>query len=157
PAPAGDGVVYRCEQNFRFSVRFQHDSAIVHLDGRESALPSAISASGARYSDGEVTYWGRGREALLETPAALYRSCVGHPVESAAEMTRILSGGSPEGPSLEGTHWGLMSAAGLPALAGISDALPSLDLGERGTVSGSTGCNRLTGRYQEEDPRLSFG
>ena len=35
------------------------------VDGRPRLLPRAVSASGARYTDGTTLFWDRGREALV--------------------------------------------------------------------------------------------
>jgi len=38
----------------------------VRFAGRELRLPHVISGSGARYSDGKITFWNRGRSVLME-------------------------------------------------------------------------------------------
>jgi heat shock protein HslJ len=156
PAPsAADTHVYRCEGDYRFSVRVRPDSALVRLGTGEVALPHVASASGARYAAGGVTYWSRGREATLETPSASYRSCVGQPVKTADDEARLLAGEGPAGIPLEGADWKLISAGGVPALPSPGGALPYLRFtAEEGRVAGSTGCNRLAGSYTVEGDRL---
>ena len=38
----------------------------VQFEGRDLRLPHVISGSGARYSDGQTTFWNKGRSALVE-------------------------------------------------------------------------------------------
>jgi len=38
----------------------------VRFAGRELRLPHVISGSGARYSDGKITFWNKGRSVLME-------------------------------------------------------------------------------------------
>ena len=45
---------------------FHHDRVVIELTDRTLTLPHVVSASGARYSDGTVTFWSKGREAALE-------------------------------------------------------------------------------------------
>jgi len=48
---------WRCDGGAAFSVRFENNRAQVFAGGQTYALPSVVSASGARYSDGAVEYW----------------------------------------------------------------------------------------------------
>jgi putative lipoprotein len=45
---------------------FHDDRVVIELPERSLTLPHVVSASGARYSDGPVTFWSKGREATLE-------------------------------------------------------------------------------------------
>jgi len=60
---------------FRFSVRFQDDTAIVSLPHEILRLPLAVSASGARYSDGTLTYWEHQGTARLELADTVFVDC----------------------------------------------------------------------------------
>lgn len=59
---------YECEDKSSVVVQFQPeaDEMIVFLPGKTVRLPHVRSGSGARYSDGEVTYWSKGREVLFQ-------------------------------------------------------------------------------------------
>jgi membrane-bound inhibitor of C-type lysozyme/uncharacterized membrane protein len=48
------------------TVRFDPDDAWVFLPDRTVRLPQVLSGSGARYSDGTVTFWNKGDEAQLQ-------------------------------------------------------------------------------------------
>lgn len=56
---------------------------IVFSDGREITLPQAISASGARYTDGDTVFWNKGNEAFVEWDGASYTVRV---VDAAMDM-----------------------------------------------------------------------
>lgn len=83
--------VYQCTQADRFVVRFTaDDSARVEWDGERVTLPQAISASGARYTDGTVTYWDKGGIARFETPADTFIDCPSRPAADPIELSRLL-------------------------------------------------------------------
>ncbi len=69
PPSAEDGSVsatYDCGTAGRLAVVFAGDTAtIVFADGKHRTLSRAISASGARYTDGSMTFWDRGQTALF--------------------------------------------------------------------------------------------
>ena len=61
-----EGIVFVGE-HVRFTAYFLHGAVrIVFSDGQERVLPQVVAASGARYSDGCVTFWNKGDEALVE-------------------------------------------------------------------------------------------
>ena len=89
--PAGGGLVragcavrrrdpaetfhYDCG-GYTFAVAFHGDTAAVELPtGQVLQLPLAISASGARYSDGRATYWEHQGTARLELPDTVFEGC----------------------------------------------------------------------------------
>jgi len=49
-----------------FEVEFVEDAAILYFPDGPLELPQAISGSGARYTDGETTFWIKGDDARLE-------------------------------------------------------------------------------------------
>ena len=53
--------------------------AALELDRDVRRLTRQVTASGARYSDGKVTVWNQGREALLELGALTYRCIESRP------------------------------------------------------------------------------
>jgi membrane-bound inhibitor of C-type lysozyme len=59
---------FRCPDDRRVMAQLdpQDDSATVRFAGREWRLPHVISGSGARYSDGKVTFWNKGKSALVQ-------------------------------------------------------------------------------------------
>jgi uncharacterized membrane protein len=61
---------------------------IVFLPGKTIRLPHVRSGSGARYSDGEVAYWSKGREALLQV-GGVTRHCVENRRRSVIEDAKL--------------------------------------------------------------------
>jgi putative lipoprotein len=60
---------FRCPDGQTVMAQFQlpEDQFVnVRFAGRELRLPHVISGSGARYSDGETTFWNRGKSVLME-------------------------------------------------------------------------------------------
>ncbi len=50
----------------RFKVSFVEGAAILYLPEGPLELPQALSGSGARYTDGETTFWIKGENACME-------------------------------------------------------------------------------------------
>ncbi len=55
--------------------RIEGGTAWLFLPHRTLSLPHVASGSGARYSDGTVSYWGKGEEALLEAEDGVHDGC----------------------------------------------------------------------------------
>ena len=69
---------YTCAQGRAFEVTFlTPDTVRVSLDGRTLTLPHALSADGARYSDGTVVAWFKGmRDGFIqENGVTTYADC----------------------------------------------------------------------------------
>jgi putative lipoprotein len=160
PGPGGGAeqsrpstIVYQCENGYRFSVGVTADRVALRMGGRTMELPRVVAASGTRYSNGSTTFWSKGLEAQLETPSASYRSCVGQPAATPAEEARILANGG--GAPLTDVRWTLSQLAGAPALPDRSGALPYLRFTASGaTITGSGGCNLVSGRYTAQGDLL---
>lgn len=146
-APREQVFHYSCEGGRTFTAQMRADGLEVRVvlpDGKTVVLPHVISADGARYSNGKVTYWSRGRGALLETGDENFKDCV----ESAT--------GTVE--SIAGTQWRIIEANGrtLKPVHG-PQRTPSLSFAEGGTrVSGFSGCNRFFGNYTQAGEHLKF-
>lgn len=52
-------------------------------------LPPAVSRSGAKYSDGVLTFWSKGEEALLEARGESHRECRNNPAKAIWEGARL--------------------------------------------------------------------
>jgi putative lipoprotein len=50
----------------KFDVEFADDMAVLYLPSGPLKLPQVVSGSGARYSDGETTFWIKGDSAYME-------------------------------------------------------------------------------------------
>lgn len=86
----GLAYVYQCERDERFVVRVEADSVRLHRELLSTTLPQTRAASGTRYSAGGMTFWSRGLEARLETPADTLVACRGTPASTPWEVSRLL-------------------------------------------------------------------
>lgn len=65
-APTGESIVWRCDGGASFSARMTtQGNAEVEAGGQVYRLPGVPAGSGVRYTDGQVEYWERGDEAML--------------------------------------------------------------------------------------------
>jgi len=74
--PARDGYVrYRCAEGQEIGVTYQQKGsrALVETGGWSHLLPLVPAASGAKYSDGKVTFWSKGTTAFMEEGGAVTR------------------------------------------------------------------------------------
>lgn len=74
--PARDGYVrYRCADGQEIGVTYQQkgNRALVETGGWSHLLPLVPAASGAKYSDGKVTFWSKGTTAFMEEGGAVTR------------------------------------------------------------------------------------
>ena len=71
-------LIYQCEDGVTFLVEFAPggESVLLILPGKRLHLPAVPAASGAKYSDGQNTFWTKGEEAFLELEGKIrYRGC----------------------------------------------------------------------------------
>jgi membrane-bound inhibitor of C-type lysozyme/uncharacterized membrane protein len=71
--------VYECGDSYRFTARIEGEKIWLFLPEQTVGLPLVPSASGAKYSDGLLTFWSKGEEALLEAGQVLRRDCMNNP------------------------------------------------------------------------------
>jgi len=57
--------VYECGGDYSFVARIEGEKAWLFLLGRTVPLPKVPSGSGAKYSNGQITLWSKGEEALM--------------------------------------------------------------------------------------------
>lgn len=80
--PAGPRVLaYACD-GFAFRVEVTRERATLFLPERSVTLPAVPAASGAKYSDGDTTYWSRGDEASLTLDDAEHAGCRAQPLRA---------------------------------------------------------------------------
>lgn len=93
PAPGEplQAYVWSCDDGQTIRMRnLLRENAItieMHEGGRK--LPLAVSASGARYSDGSLTFWTKGDTALLERPGSAPVNCRQNRFESLLADARV--------------------------------------------------------------------
>jgi membrane-bound inhibitor of C-type lysozyme len=77
--PGWEHVEYDCFDGTKVSVamRDDRDLIVLTIDGEEYELPHVEAASGAKYSDGAVTFWAKGGGAIVEVDGAVIQGgCV---------------------------------------------------------------------------------
>ena len=68
-------VTWDCDGQM-IPAQFMDDAVLLDLpDGTSVTLPIAMSGSGARYTDGTVTYWEHQGTARIETPTQSWDDC----------------------------------------------------------------------------------
>ena len=67
--------VYECSDGFGFVTRVQKDKVWLFLPEQTISLPHVPSGSSAKYSEGQITYWSKGDEALLEIGDEQHTTC----------------------------------------------------------------------------------
>jgi putative lipoprotein len=76
PPTEGSPVVsFVCDDMFRFSVRFEGDSATLFLPDTSLTMERTVSASGARYARAGIEFWQSGDEAMLTVDGTHYPHC----------------------------------------------------------------------------------
>lgn len=74
-ARPGTTYVYECGDQFVFTVRIEGEKAWLFLRSDTISLPQVEAASGAKYSDGTITYWSKGESAILDRPGHARVEC----------------------------------------------------------------------------------
>lgn len=107
------------------------------------------------------------RARILLGDRELFTSDTATPVITGGNPTKVSlllrrnSGGSPatvdEMPPLENTYWRAIRLAGKPAPPRPAASEPNLTFHPDGRVSGSDGCNRISGSYERKGDAIHFG
>jgi putative lipoprotein len=75
PTGGSPVVSFVCDDMFRFSVRFEGDSATLFLPDTTLAMERTAAATGARYARAGIEFWQSGDEAMLTVDGAHYPGC----------------------------------------------------------------------------------
>ena len=78
PAPQLHTFAYDCDDGSYIVTHMgpEDDAITIFLPGETIRLPHIQSGSGAKYSDGKITFWTKGKEALLEIEGADPLKCL---------------------------------------------------------------------------------
>jgi heat shock protein HslJ len=147
-AQSSKAVRYSCPGGETFSVEYKKGRkprALIYMEGKPRLeLPIAISASGARYSDGYTTLWEKGGEALLEAGSINVSGCrSGGAVASSSQPGALLKG-----------EWNLSELNGRAISASSPPTLAFLDEDKR--VAGFAGCNRYNAGFEHNGASFQF-
>jgi membrane-bound inhibitor of C-type lysozyme len=88
PVSVARTYVFDCGEGFGFVARISAEEAVLLLPEGEQRLVAVPTDTGARFTDGTVTLWMRGSEALYETPQALWKDCLNDPGRAEWEDAR---------------------------------------------------------------------
>jgi membrane-bound inhibitor of C-type lysozyme len=77
PSSAETFVPYRCDDGAQISAMFPEKQrrVFLQLDGKAITLPQRLSADGARYAKGGITFWIKGKGAQLKRPKGKWTQC----------------------------------------------------------------------------------
>jgi uncharacterized membrane protein len=93
PAPGEplQAYVWNCDdgQTIRMRNLLREDAITIEMHEGGRKLPRAVSASGARYSDGSLTFWTKGDTALLERQGSAPVNCRENRFESLLADARV--------------------------------------------------------------------
>ncbi|WP_031497598.1 MliC family protein [Bryobacter aggregatus] len=67
---------YTCEGGYQFVVELKGSEAELTLGGQKHTLKLVEAATGAKFSDGVISYWSKGSSALLNVADISYKDCV---------------------------------------------------------------------------------
>ena len=81
--------VYECSNGFTFTTRVDDENAFLFLADKTACLANVPSASGVKYSNGLITFWSKGEEALLDTGDTIYRNCKNNRTKAIWEDTKL--------------------------------------------------------------------
>lgn len=89
--PTSSGTyVYRCEDEYRFTVRVEGDSIRLGRAEGPVTLARVPSPSGASFGTDTLSFWSGGTETLLQTPTRAYLGCRGKRADSPWVVSRLL-------------------------------------------------------------------
>ena len=74
-------LTFLCPDGQSIQARFEPEDKFVSMrfSGQEVRLPHVISGSGARYSDGKITFWNKGNAAMIEIDDRIVvQNCILH-------------------------------------------------------------------------------
>jgi membrane-bound inhibitor of C-type lysozyme len=81
--------VYECNDDYAFVARREGETIWLFLPGETLSLPHVEAGSGAKYSDGKITFWSKGDRALLETEDGTRRECVNNRAKAIWEHAKL--------------------------------------------------------------------
>lgn len=71
----GTDFIYNCEDAPVVIARFLENALELRIGTRELVFPQGRSGSGARYTDGSMVFWIKGRDATLDTGDGVPKKC----------------------------------------------------------------------------------
>lgn len=79
---------YECQDGYDFTARLDGKEMTLFLPRKTVLLKPVVSASGAKYSNGEITLFTKGDKALLELDALGALTCKNHSLKAMKERAK---------------------------------------------------------------------
>jgi putative lipoprotein len=81
--------VYECSGGYNFIARLEDQQVWLFLADQTIRLPQVPSGSGAKYSQGVITFWSKGEEAMLQTSSNTHRDCNNNRAKAIWEHAKL--------------------------------------------------------------------
>ncbi len=81
--------VYECPDDYSFVARTEDSKVWLFLPGKTIDLPRVTAASGVRYTDGDILFWSKGSEAMLEDGNSRHTGCRNNPARAIWEHAKL--------------------------------------------------------------------
>jgi len=81
--------VYECSDGYGFVARIQREKVWLFLPEKTASLPHVPSGSGVKFSEGQMTYWSKGDEALLEIGHEKHMDCKNNRAKAIWEDAKL--------------------------------------------------------------------
>ncbi len=81
--------VYECQEDYQFVARTEGENIWLFLPQKTVKLPHIISASGAKYSEGDTLFWSKGNEVMLKYDGRNYHGCVNNRKKAIWEDAKL--------------------------------------------------------------------
>jgi len=89
PGAEAQTFVYECGEDYSFVARIEGRKAWLFLPDRTVPLPQIPSGSGAKFSDGQITFWSRGEDALVILGEQEQYSCRNNRIHAIWEHAKL--------------------------------------------------------------------
>jgi putative lipoprotein len=80
---------YECGDGYRFIARHQNGKVWLFLPEKTISLPHVPSGSGAKYREGQIVYWSKRDEALLEFKYVKHSKCTNNKAAAIWEDAKL--------------------------------------------------------------------
>lgn len=81
--------VFECQGDYSFVAEVNNEHVWLFLPQTTIKLPHVSSGSGAKYSDGNVLFWNKGEQALLELSNEKYHGCINNRAKAIWEGAKL--------------------------------------------------------------------
>ena len=87
--PEPQTYAYDCSDGYSFTARIEEKKAWLFLPDQTVSLPLVPSGSGTKYSEGQITFWRKGDEAMLELGEERHANCTNNRAKGIWEDAKL--------------------------------------------------------------------